>query len=260
MVHVFSSAHPLPSHHYQQDQYQLFHLQRPFFCKNYELTHHQYQQECQEYDSTSSPSTAEESPWLSPPSLQNESPPPLVYSEDHVNMKGMPLGSCCSYIDTSLTTPSEQQYPVADHFTCRRDSSSSSASSISSSTSSSSSVLSSSYDEDMSAKHAIPVEKCSNSNNTVRASTSRRTYIQRHSTAGSIRPHQCAVCTRTFARRHDLERHTRVHTGIKPYVCPCCLKAFPRSDARGRHFRNEPKCRTGPEVLAFIKKRIRDTI
>ncbi|KAI9269138.1 hypothetical protein BDA99DRAFT_407967, partial [Phascolomyces articulosus] len=64
----------------------------------------------------------------------------------------------------------------------------------------------------------------------------RHLSIRGNSSGG--RPHQCGVCTRTFARRHDLERHTRVHTGIKPYVCPCCLKAFPRSDARGRHFRN----------------------
>ncbi|KAI7882344.1 hypothetical protein K492DRAFT_111737, partial [Lichtheimia hyalospora FSU 10163] len=52
------------------------------------------------------------------------------------------------------------------------------------------------------------------------------------------RSHECGYCLRTFARRHDLERHTRVHTGIKPYVCPCCLRAFIRSDARGRHFRS----------------------
>ncbi|KAI8638513.1 hypothetical protein BD408DRAFT_314857, partial [Parasitella parasitica] len=50
------------------------------------------------------------------------------------------------------------------------------------------------------------------------------------------RPHKCLYCTRAFSRRHDLERHVRVHTGIKPYHCPCCQKAFARSDARGRHF------------------------
>ncbi|KAI7860260.1 hypothetical protein BDC45DRAFT_494010 [Circinella umbellata] len=108
----------------------------------------------------------------------------------------------------------------------------------------------------MTTKHASPVERCS----TTSISTSHRAYSRRHSTTSNGRPYQCGVCSRNFARRHDLERHTRVHTGVKPYVCPCCLKAFPRSDARGRHFRNEPKCRTGPEVLAFIKKRIRDTI
>ncbi|ORZ02892.1 hypothetical protein BCR43DRAFT_423168, partial [Syncephalastrum racemosum] len=51
------------------------------------------------------------------------------------------------------------------------------------------------------------------------------------------RSHQCAYCPRSFARRHDLDRHSRVHTGVKPYVCPCCQKQFARSDARGRHFK-----------------------
>ncbi|KAI9317082.1 hypothetical protein BX666DRAFT_1942028 [Dichotomocladium elegans] len=74
------------------------------------------------------------------------------------------------------------------------------------------------------------------------------------------RPHECGYCTRTFSRRHDLERHTRIHTGVKPYVCPCCLKAFPRSDARGRHFRNESSCRAGPQVLAWMKKNTRSNI
>ncbi|KAI9320889.1 hypothetical protein BX666DRAFT_1912268 [Dichotomocladium elegans] len=80
-----------------------------------------------------------------------------------------------------------------------------------------------------------------------------RTDLRRYSTSGP-RPHECGQCPRTFARRHDLERHSRVHTGAKPYICPCCYKAFPRSDARGRHFRNEAACRHGPQVLAFIKK------
>ncbi|KAL1929987.1 hypothetical protein VTP01DRAFT_1141 [Rhizomucor pusillus] len=74
------------------------------------------------------------------------------------------------------------------------------------------------------------------------------------------RPHECEFCSRSFSRRHDLDRHRRTHTGVKPYVCPCCLKAFPRSDARGRHFRSEPACRNGPQVLAFIKKSVRSTI
>lgn len=95
----------------------------------------------------------------------------------------------------------------------------------------------------------------------------KRPQLRRHSTSSSgsnssigARSHECGYCSRTFARRHDLERHTRVHTGIKPYVCPCCLRAFIRSDARGRHFRSEKACREGPEILAFIKRNIRNTL
>lgn len=103
----------------------------------------------------------------------------------------------------------------------------------------------------------------------------KRPHLRRHSTSssgssssststtiggGGVKSHECGYCLRTFARRHDLERHTRVHTGIKPYVCPCCLRAFIRSDARGRHFRTEKACRGGPEILAFIKRNIRNTL
>lgn len=90
-------------------------------------------------------------------------------------------------------------------------------------------------------------------------------YMDHHNSkscgnGASNRAHPCPFCSRTFARRHDLERHTRVHTGIKPYVCPCCLKGFPRSDARGRHFRNETACHLGPQVLAWMKRNMRNTL
>ncbi|KAI7889162.1 uncharacterized protein EV154DRAFT_388546, partial [Mucor mucedo] len=50
------------------------------------------------------------------------------------------------------------------------------------------------------------------------------------------KPYACSYCSRSFTRRHDLQRHTRIHTGVKPYSCPCCQKSFSRSDARRRHF------------------------
>ncbi|KAI9475487.1 MAG: hypothetical protein EXX96DRAFT_469853, partial [Benjaminiella poitrasii] len=49
------------------------------------------------------------------------------------------------------------------------------------------------------------------------------------------RPFSCSFCHRSFTRKHDLQRHVRVHTGDKPYCCPCCLKAFSRTDALKRH-------------------------
>lgn len=57
-----------------------------------------------------------------------------------------------------------------------------------------------------------------------------------------LKPHTCTFCSRAFARRHDLQRHTRVHTGVKPYGCPSCQKCFARSDARRRHFLSDPLC------------------
>lgn len=53
------------------------------------------------------------------------------------------------------------------------------------------------------------------------------------------RPFVCTVCLRAFSRKHDLERHARVHSGDRPYVCRVCQKGFPRSDALRRHIRVE---------------------
>lgn len=51
------------------------------------------------------------------------------------------------------------------------------------------------------------------------------------------RPFPCTYCLRAFSRKHDLERHARVHSGDRPYVCQACKKGFPRSDALRRHMR-----------------------
>ncbi|OBZ85993.1 Regulatory protein MIG1 [Choanephora cucurbitarum] len=65
------------------------------------------------------------------------------------------------------------------------------------------------------------------------------------------RPYSCHLCPRAFARKHDLQRHIRVHTGDKPYACPCCKKAFARTDALKRHLRVEEDCRKSQEVQAM---------
>ncbi|ORY98793.1 hypothetical protein BCR43DRAFT_488180 [Syncephalastrum racemosum] len=69
--------------------------------------------------------------------------------------------------------------------------------------------------------------------------------------AMDVRPYPCYLCTRAFARKHDLQRHIRVHTGAKPYACLCCKKAFARTDALKRHLRMEETCRTSPEIQAM---------
>ncbi|ORX65649.1 hypothetical protein K493DRAFT_154850, partial [Basidiobolus meristosporus CBS 931.73] len=51
------------------------------------------------------------------------------------------------------------------------------------------------------------------------------------------RPFQCDHCERAFTRKHDLQRHVRLHTGDKPYHCIVCNRGFARVDSRQRHYR-----------------------
>ncbi|GAA6035335.1 hypothetical protein JCM8097_008820 [Rhodosporidiobolus ruineniae] len=46
----------------------------------------------------------------------------------------------------------------------------------------------------------------------------------------------CGSCSARFARRNDLTRHERIHTGEEPFECRLgCGTRFRRSDARKRH-------------------------
>jgi len=58
------------------------------------------------------------------------------------------------------------------------------------------------------------------------------------------RPYVCSTCGAGFARKHDLNRHEKVHTGIKNYKCPYCDRGFSRNDALSRHLRVELKHRS----------------
>jgi uncharacterized Zn-finger protein len=65
------------------------------------------------------------------------------------------------------------------------------------------------------------------------------------------KPFACYSCSRSFARKYDLQRHARCHSGVKPYSCLNCTKAFARTDALKRHLRVEEKCRMSPVIQAM---------
>ncbi|KAI8885901.1 hypothetical protein K501DRAFT_178846, partial [Backusella circina FSU 941] len=61
----------------------------------------------------------------------------------------------------------------------------------------------------------------------------------------------CNVCQCSFARKHDLQRHSHIHTGVKPYSCLNCTKAFRRTDALKHHLRVVDSCRNSPVIQAM---------
>ncbi|KAI8323470.1 hypothetical protein GQ54DRAFT_316697 [Martensiomyces pterosporus] len=61
------------------------------------------------------------------------------------------------------------------------------------------------------------------------------------SSPGAAKHYACswADCDRAFARKSDLVRHFRIHTGVKPFECPWagCEKRFIQRSALKVHFR-----------------------
>ncbi|KAK9708718.1 hypothetical protein K7432_009477 [Basidiobolus ranarum] len=50
------------------------------------------------------------------------------------------------------------------------------------------------------------------------------------------RPFCCTLCTKAFGRKHDLSRHlATVHNGERPFSCESCNKSFSRKDGLHRH-------------------------
>lgn len=41
---------------------------------------------------------------------------------------------------------------------------------------------------------------------------------------------KCSTCSKVFARKSDLSRHIKIHSGVKPFKCHHCTKRFQRKD------------------------------
>ncbi|ORY03509.1 hypothetical protein K493DRAFT_311666 [Basidiobolus meristosporus CBS 931.73] len=66
------------------------------------------------------------------------------------------------------------------------------------------------------------------------------------------KPYQCTFCDKAFARKYDLDRHSRLHTGDKPYKCTFCNKGFARVDARKRHYQANDCQAIKPRTTIFL--------
>ncbi|XP_067143618.1 zinc finger protein 570-like [Centruroides vittatus] len=49
--------------------------------------------------------------------------------------------------------------------------------------------------------------------------------------------YKCAICYKSFVRKHSLICHIRIHTGEKPYKCKTCNKSFAEFGNLQRHHR-----------------------
>lgn len=64
--------------------------------------------------------------------------------------------------------------------------------------------------------------------------TNLQVHLRMHN---NIRPHQCPHCEKSFTQKSTMRTHIRTHTGEKPYVCSHCARAFSDYSTYRKHQR-----------------------
>ena len=65
----------------------------------------------------------------------------------------------------------------------------------------------------------------------------RKSVQKKESVQSGGKSFQCDICSKTFKKNADLERHHRTHTGKRPFVCNACKKSFPQLGHLKQHER-----------------------
>ncbi|KAG7525908.1 Zinc finger 813 [Solea senegalensis] len=75
--------------------------------------------------------------------------------------------------------------------------------------------------------------KCSECSQVFAESKKRQNHMKEHPEAPSV----CHVCGMKFDRKHQLQRHSIVHTGLMPFECSVCQRNFNQSSHLKSHMR-----------------------